>query len=231
MRSVVPASTILLFALVCLPAPATAQFSLRGGVNLVDFLGDDVVESDSRPRLAGGVGFDVVSLGPVTLAPELWYAQKGAENIQSTLAEQQVAEISLSYIEVPVLLRLDVPLGGVLRPYVAAGPVFGWQLDCAARIDAGGAEQDCDPLFGTQDQLEDTLREYEQGLMAGAGLALQIMRGLGAVTLDARYAWGLSRLSDAENGPEVRNEALSLMLGYRFGFGGGGQPRGATMPF
>lgn len=218
MRSMlVPVMLGLVIALL-LPAPAQGQFAIKGGVNLVDFFGDDVEEADRRPRLAGGASYDVLSLGPLTLAPELYYAQKGAEQFESRLMAGEAAEISLAYVEVPVLLRLALPFGGYrFRPYVAGGPVFGWRLDCEATAGPAGAQPDCDQLLGGEAQLEETLREYEQGLMFGAGVAVSVLRGIGAITLDARYARGLTRLSGAEDGPDIQNRALSVLLGYRFG--------------
>lgn len=203
-----------------LPGPAQAQLGIKGGINVVDFFGDDVQEADRRPRLAGGASFDFLSLGPLTLAPEMYYAQKGAEQFQTRLMEQEPAEISLAYVEVPVLLRLALPFGGRwFRPYLAGGPVFGWQLDCKVSARSDGAQPECDQLLGGEGQLESTLREYEQGLMFGAGVAVSLFRGIGAITLDGRYAQGLTRLDGAEGAPDIQNRALAVMLGYRFGLG------------
>lgn len=223
MRFISRCPLLLLLFMLLAPAPANAQFTMKGGMNLVDVFGDDVEASDTRPRLAGGVGFDMFGVGPFTLAPEVYYAQKGAENFQGALATGDAAEISLAYVEVPVLVRLAIPVGGGrFQPYLAGGPVFGWQLDCQVRADEAGAEEDCGQLLGGQDQLEDTLRDFEQGIMIGGGFAFEVIRGIGAVTLDARYARGLTRLSEAEDGPEIQNRALSVLLGYRFGLGGAG---------
>ncbi|HSO99921.1 MAG TPA: hypothetical protein VLN90_00515, partial [Thioalkalivibrio sp.] len=122
-----------------------------------------------------------------------------------------------------VLVRLAIPLGGSrFQPYLAGGPVFGWQLDCQVRATNAGAQEDCGQLLGGQDQLEETLRDFEQGVMFGAGLAFEVIRGVGAVTVDARYALGLTRLGAGDDGPEIQNRALSVLLGYRFGLGGAG---------
>lgn len=208
------------------PAPAEAQFSLKGGINLVDFFGEGVEEADRRPRLAGGAAVEILAIGPFALAPEIYYAQKGAERLRQRLIEEGSATVSLSYVEIPVLVRFNLPFGRRVRPYLAAGPVFGWRVDCSitAIAQSGTTEQDCDDLLGGQERLEAKLRSYERGLMAGAGLSFEVFRGLGAITLDARYAWGLTRLSDEEGAPEIRNRALSVILGYRFGLGSLMQP-------
>lgn len=231
MRRLNPLPLLVLLPLLLVPAPARGQFGFKGGINLVDFFGDDVETVDKRPRLAGGVAFDIFSLGPLTLAPELYYAQKGAENFQSSLAEGEPAEISLAYVEIPALVKLGLPFGGRrFQPYLAAGPVFGWQLSCSVTADQAAAADNCDQLLGGQEQLEETLRDYEQGLMFGAGFAFDVIPGIGAITLDARYAQGLTRLTAGEDGPDIQNRALSVLLGYRFGLGGGGGGPGMLSP-
>lgn len=226
MRNLAPILTVVLLSALLAPRQADAQLAIRGGVNLVDLFGDDVDTSDTRPRLAGGIGFDMVSLGPLTLAPEIYYAQKGAENFQSRLAAGESVEVSLSYVEVPVLLRVALPAGGGrFQPYVTGGPVFGWQLDCEVQASATGAQEDCGQLLGGEQQIEETLRSFEQGMMVGGGVAFDLVRGLGALTLDARYARGLSRLSEQADGPEIQNRSFSLLLGYRLGAGGFTGPR------
>ena len=222
MRRSTPYAALALVLALAVPVPAAAQFTLKGGLNLVDFFGDDVAASDQRPRLAAGLAVDLFSVGPVSLSPEVFYAQKGAENFQSRLATGQAAEISLAYVEIPVLLKLGLPFGGArFRPYLAGGPVFGWQLDCSVTATASGTSDDCAQLLGGQSQLEETLRDFEQGLMFGAGFAFDVIPGIGAITLDARYARGLTRLTESEDGPEIQNRALSVLLGYRIGLGGG----------
>lgn len=223
MRRLTPLPLLALLIVVLTPASAPAQIAFKGGINLVDLFGDDVAASDTRPRLAGGLAFDLVGFGPVKLTPEIYYAQKGAENFESRLAAGEAADISLAYVEVPLLLRLALPFGGHrLQPYLAAGPVFGWRLDCKVAANAGGVDEDCGQLLGGQEALEDTLRDFEQGVMVGAGFAFDVIPNIGAITLDARYARGLTRLSEGADGPEIQNRALSVLLGYRFALGGRG---------
>jgi hypothetical protein len=132
---------------------------------------------------------------------------------QELVAAGEAAEFGIDYVEVPLLVRFNLPpLGGRAVPYVHAGPVFGWRVDCGVRVTAEGGEEACDALSG--DDLGDTLRDYEQGMAVGGGLDLVVLRGLGAISLEGRYIRGLSRLS--ENG-EVKNQGYALTLGYSFG--------------
>ena len=206
---------------------ASAQLRLRGGVDLANFFGDGVGDTDSRNGLGLGAAFSILSIGPVSVSPEVWYRQKGAANVQEfnqQLIEGGSAEIGLDYVEVPVLLRIDLPslAGGKIVPYVNGGPAFGWRLDCSISVDADGGSttRTCDDL--NSENIEETLRDYELGAAFGGGVDFVILGGIGAINLDARVTQGLSRINETEDGTlDVRNRVLSLMLGYSFGLPGG----------
>jgi hypothetical protein len=165
-------------------------------------------------------------MGPLQLRAEGYYRQKGARGLdefQDAALAGQTVEVGIDYVEVPVLLRFDLPgLGQRLFPYLEAGPAFAWRINCGISVDAAAStsQSSCDDLNG--DNLEETLKEYEQGLVLGGGFDMPIMR-IGSINIDARFTRGLSRLSE---GDEVRNRALSVMLGYSFGlpYGFAGSP-------
>lgn len=206
---------------------ASAQFRLNGGMNLSSFLGNDVAESADKRGLDLGGSFGLLRVGPVQLRAEGYYRQKGARSaqyVQDAALQGGIAEIGIDYVEVPVLLRVDLPLGGRLFPYLEAGPAFAWRIDCSISFDAGTgtSEPSCDDLDG--DNLEETLKEYEQGLVVGGGIDIPVL-GAGAINIDARYTRGLSRLTEHN---EIHNRAFAVMLGYSFGlpYRQGGGPVG-----
>ena len=116
------------------------------------------------------------------------------------------------------MARLRLPLGDHFYSWVMGGPVFGWKLDCEVRGDpgAGTVDPDCDDLL-SREGLEAKVRSYEQGYFLGAAAGIDILGGMGAVTMDGRFVQGLTRLGDGDGGPEVKNRGFSLMLGYMLG--------------
>lgn len=134
-------------------------------------------------------------------------------------------EIGLDYVEIPLLARVD--LGGpasTVVPYLVGGPAFGWQLNCGVSVSGstGTSRPDCDDLtesFGS------TVRDYEMGFVVGGGLAVGVL-GIGAVTLDARFTRGLSKIGGGEDALNIRNQSFSLMLGYSFGLPSSGGYQG-----
>src|SRR4030095_12640265 len=100
-------SVLASLLVIVLAAPASAQFGLRGGVNLSKFVGGNS-DSDARKGLNLGATIPLIRLGPLSIVPEVYYSQKGATDFNSALATN--FKYSLDYIEVPVLAKISIPL-------------------------------------------------------------------------------------------------------------------------
>lgn len=220
---------LIAVALAVLPAvqPAQAQsIGLKGGLNLADFVGNDAGDTGSTVGLNAGGSFQLLNFGPVSIGPEVFYAQKGSERRVVTApgggTVAGTSKFNLAYVEVPVLLtvRLVNAPGSRFRPFLHAGPVFGWNLDCTLDFSdpAASPEETCESLLGGD--LGSTIEEYEQGVTFGGGLDVSVVPGRGALTLDLRSTLGLDEVIRTESGTdlEIRNRTFTAMLGYSFGF-------------
>jgi hypothetical protein len=209
--------------LTILVAPNLAAQGLQGGLNLADLIGGAVDRSDTRRGLVGGGSYALLTLGPVSIGPELYYAQKGADATRLVVESPELYdEFGLEYLEVPIIARIGFRVPGVdwLGVYVQGGPAFAWNLDCTIRPgENGSAEVNDGCAFAGAGGVDSVIDKAEQGLVVGGGLALRVFN-VGSVTFDGRLVRGLSRIGD----PEIRNQATSLMVGYSFA--GRGNDRG-----
>ena len=219
--------------------PAAAQFpgfGIKGGVNLTEFVGGEA-DDDTNAGLNLGASIPLFRLGPVQFVPEVYYAQKGGEDIGTgevcdpltpspDPAASCLLDFSIDYIEVPLLARVAFPIPGArgLSFYVQGGPTYAWKLECELSIESlavasGSTERPCE-----SDQFSDArtaIREADRGIALGGGLFFDVL-GLGALNLDARVVRGLDRLRESESGEDLHNQAFTLMLGYSFGAPDGG---------
>jgi hypothetical protein len=206
----------LSFALAVLAwaTPASAQFGFRGGINLSKFVGEDA-GSESVQGLNLGASIPLINIGPFSIVPEVYYAQKGG---QFDPATAESFEFELRYIEVPLLARLTFPLAGPLSFYVGGGPVYGWNLDCkfSAATDPNATARECGQQFSSFDT---AMASADKGIVFNSGLNLPLLGGFGGLNLDARLVRGMDRVvdSDSETGPDVKNQTITLMLGYYLG--------------
>ncbi len=206
--------------------PAHAQFGLRGGVNLSKFVGGDATD-EQKTKLNLGASIPLFHIGPLSIVPEVYYAQRGGERQLSTTEGgivNPLASFSMNYIEVPVLARLTIPIGGPLALYVAGGPSYAWQLKCdvsfaSVSAQSSGEKQDCEETQFTS--AKTALANADRGIVGNAGLNIAV-GPFGLVNLDFRVVRGLTRIIEDDTGPETKSQAISLMLGYSFGAGAAG---------
>ena len=107
-----PCMRMLALATLCVStvaSPAVAQFGFRGGMNLSKFVGADAARSESARGLNLGASIALFHIGPVSIVPEVYYAEKGSKELD--LATATTFEYGLDYT-IPGLggLNLDARL-------------------------------------------------------------------------------------------------------------------------
>ncbi len=183
------------------PLSAQIKFSkgIIGGANYSDFRGDDSGDTNHRNGFSAGGFFRVSVLGIVALQPEVLYTQKGAKT-KDTDGE---IDLRINYIEVPVLLRLHLPIVGVpIFPTVFAGPAFSVKLSTHFRSVINGVVQE-----GSIEDLGGKVKSTDAGFIIGGAF------DFGPVDLQVRYILGLSKIDDTAAKKDVKNKVLSLMAG------------------
>jgi len=212
-----------MLCLAALSARAAAQLGLRGGMNLSKFVGADATSSEATKRLNAGGSFSLIHIGPVSLVPEVYYSQKGARQLAALTSPGATPPppgattvFGLDYIEIPVLAKISFPLARLLNGYVAGGPAYAWNVDCSIQVTDAGAtpsSNDCSRTFGS---FKSAMQKADLGGVASGGLDFRIP-GLGGLNLDARLVRGVRRLTTGTAGADVKNQTVSLMLGYYLG--------------
>lgn len=208
--------TLATFAIALLTSAthvAHAQFGFsigpKGGLAVTNFRSDDAGNIEAATHWFGGV-FTNFQLGPVVaLQPELLLTKRGGDVNSSNTR----TEISLNYFEVPVLVKIRVPLAGeVIFPHILFGPNFAFRtdMDFSATDTQSGAILEADT---------DDIRKTDLQALVGAGVDIQT-RGTGVFfTIDGRYGWGLRDLNDNDDVIHLRNAGwmFSLGIGFRVG--------------
>lgn len=220
-------TSLILLSICASGAPAVAQLGLRGGMNLSKFVGGDANNSQSTAGLNVGASIPLIHIGPLSIVPEVYYSQKGAKQFDPTALAGGTAtaprslEFGLDYIEVPVLAKISFPLARLLHGYVAGGPAYAWNINCSISVDSSGTTMntnDCSQTFGS---FKTAMQKADRGIVLGGGLDLNVL-GLGGLNLDARVVRGLTRLTTTTagtTGADIKNQSVSLMLGYYLGVG------------
>ena len=141
---------------------------------------------------------------------EAVYGTRGADGLglgtDALDATATPSRVDMTYLEVPLLLRIGFPTDRVL-PSFFAGPYAGILLSCDVTPDGGSATA-CDDDGATQ---RFTPRSTELGVLAGAGLDLAL--GEATVFVDARLTLGLLSIESGSNGFDARHSGATVSAG------------------
>jgi Outer membrane protein beta-barrel domain len=194
------AAVILGATAVLVPAPARAQ-EIKAGFSTSTISFSPEGGSPELPNVEGRTGFVVgVSFLIATSKPggyqiEVLLHQKGAQNLL-----RRDDRLRLTYLEIPVLLHIDLVQRGRRAIFLVGGPAPAFNVH-------GSYEDD-----GVTEDVTRDIEDFDIGLVAGGGVEVRYL------TVDARYTWGLrSAFHDGELEGAFKNRAFTLMVGFRFG--------------
>ena len=191
-------------------------------VNEFDVGGDGAAEVKRRLGFQLGAYLTKPLTRNVSLQPELHYIQKGAK-AEGTATDIEGGEvlsaevgIKLAYVEVPLLLRVDMG-SRRLRGFLVAGPAVALRVGCKASVAALGLsfEVDCDEDDDDPETPDDPFKKYDLGGIVGLGVAGDASGR--AVSAQVRYSRGLVSISsETIAGYSPRNTVISILFGVGF---------------
>jgi Outer membrane protein beta-barrel domain len=195
------------------------RFGLTGGMNIATLSGTDGEAKNHTGLVVGGLVVIPVARN-LAFQPEVLFATKGADFGDATVS----GGMKLQYVEIPVVLRLDIPASGGVRPFAYAGPAFSLKTGCAfeGRAQGVSASISCDDVFGQAGEPNAiTFRAGDVGGLVGGGLAFDV--GGRVLTIGARYELGfISIMSDRTATPSAnissKNRVLSILSTFEWPF-------------
>ena len=201
-------------------------WGLIGGLNFAELKVKNAegVYRPTSPRtlfgIGGVIGFELNK--NVSLHLEPMYLQKGS-TILATRNDPNW-DLTMAFLEIPVFLKLS--LGKTIRPYVLAGPTFGFLLSSKGEFVMDGE--------AFKGDLKDITKSFDVGLGFGAGLSFPL--GKTFVFVEGRYTLGLSDLFKAGTvewksgnisvpgegleGNEMFTKGFQVMVGFTVPLGG-----------
>jgi len=215
-KPIIPILSAILLA-VMIGSPCLAQrnhesngtrLGIKGGVNLSSFFTKD----DSNSKMLTGFNFGVFGKmqisNQISVQPEFNFTTKGAEVVYNSLIVDGTARFRLNYVEIPLLLVINITRNFNIN----AGPYAAYMISGIVKNESNINLFNFEQNIETQDY-----NRVDAGIALGAGI------DLGAISLGARYNYGLTNVGkektfmgisytvpDASNG--VFNFYLSLSI-------------------
>lgn len=208
--------TLVLGLALTAATPASAMlgfgFGVKAGLNIAD-LGAlesidsiDDLENEAQTGFVGGA-YVKLPVGPLKLQIEGLYSIKGAKGTYRGSVSSSQWETRLTYLEIPVLLRFEMPSPAV-TPYLFGGGSVAYLLSAEQKnkvIDSDWQEFD----------IKDDLKSADYSLVVGAGI--EILK----FTVEGRYTHGLADPLDPRDNSQIlmneaKNRTWSVMVGFAF---------------
>ena len=201
-------------------ASAGPHFGVIIGTNLASISDADrgvtavvgaAYDTKRRVGLNAGVYGTFHVVGALSLQPEAHYSQQGVTYQSTVSASAASAAFKIDYVQVPVLLRLDVAGSHALHPILLAGASGAFRISCTIDNTTGSASLSRACSENTTSTVTDPIKKYDVSAVGGAGLVLAGMGRSYALTI--RYAQGLANLSTVSGSTaNPRNSVFSIQL-------------------
>jgi hypothetical protein len=138
---------------------------------------------------------------PITLQPELLFAQKGVNYSD----DDGDAKTSLSYLEIPLLVKYH--FGADRQFYLNAGPSLSFGVGGQVKYSFDGESETEKVKFGSGE--EDHLKGTDFGFQIGGGILINKK-----FMLDLRYGLGLSNIANTEDESNYTEKNRSLQITF-----------------
>lgn len=199
---------LLVLLVIVLTVPAFSQTKLgigiEGGLNISNWsVSGSTGSFDSRTGLIMGGFLDISLHKNFTVAPGVRFVMKGASFPITGGTETD----KMNYIEIPVILKACFPLTEV-KPYIAAGPVIGFNMSATYDAVGGGQSQSGD--------FSANVSSTDFSLLFGGGVEFKIAS---KTSLFANFGYQLGLSNWIKNNPTVtaKNNCIQLTAGAIFG--------------
>ncbi len=214
MRASPGSATLVLLLLLTLAPGAAADvgFGVKGGLSVSTLHGrlptDGLLENAAMYGFAGGAWATLPLGRAFALQAEVVYVAKGTSLGKVALTDSGGSQVgtaevieAVEYLELPLLLRVGLPLQGRLDPYLLAGPVVGLRL--SQRLKLTGDASASTPI--------DFFRRADLGVALATGF--EMGRGPARGAFEVRYTLGLTPATEDAYSDAARNGSFQLMAG------------------
>lgn len=194
----------LLFTMLLIPSAFSQDIGLglEGGLNLANANLKPSLNTGSKTSFMVGGFMDIGVSSHVSIKPAVRYITKGFEirnNAGITFTE------NLSYIELPMLLKVNFPLNKV-KPYFEIGPSVAFQLSANEEATDGVNFQESD--------VSSSYEGIDFGMYFGSGMEFKVASNTELFT-GMGYSLGFSNI--LKGNISAKNNGFRITAGVKFG--------------
>lgn len=163
--------------------------------------GDDVpADIESISGFTGGIFLKYSTGNVFAIQPEILYTRKGGYYSEGLFSY----ELNVDYLEIPLLLKAQIPVGEAVFPFLYVGPYAAFELNNREQGD----------FFFVDYESTAAIRDFDAGAVLGAGLDVELEKFF--LGFDARYGIGMVNIYEPDDDgdqADIKNRSLSFMVG------------------
>ena len=204
MKKIKLSLVIALLGMVSLVGAQNASFSIKGGLNMSNFYGDELSDKNMKTGFHIGVGADFEFAPNMAIQSGLLFTSKGAKYTTDLVSTELNANANFLQLPLHFAYKIDVMPG--TRVVLHAGPYVAYGI--GGKTSAGNVEVDTFKDDAFLDVLNG-LKPFDAGIGLGVGAEF------GSILLDLGWDMGLTNLSRV-SGYDVKTQNAYLSVGYKF---------------
>ncbi len=199
------------------PVKGLTGAGFKAGVVMAKATGDniDLIADENNVDIKNLMGFAVggfieYSFSPsFAIQPEILYNTKGVKFEQGDVTDK----VTMTYMQIPVLLKFNIPTAGNFDPFIYAGPSVGILLSAKDKLE--GTDDDYD------EDIKDSFKSTDFTAVLGLGAGIP-MGTSGQLTFEFRYDMGLTNVAedmvvDTETFEgDVKTQNMGIFIGFSF---------------
>lgn len=200
----------------------SASLSIKGGLNMSNFYGDNLSKKNMKPGFHIGVGADLEFTPTIALQTGLLFTTKGAK-YHYDFPLKAVGEIeynvTANYIQMPIHLAYKLEVTPGTKVVFHAGPYLAYGVGGKSKI-VSNYTQDKEQFIGEQER--NTFGKGFGFKPFDSGLGVGIGAEFGMITVDLGWDMGLvniartTKVGETTYNHKIKNQSAYLSLGYKF---------------
>lgn len=206
MKKIKLSLVVALLSMVSFVGAQNSSFSIKGGLNMSNFYGDELSDKSMKAGFHAGIGADFEFAPSMAIQTGLLFSSKGAKYTTDVLNSE--LDVTANFLQLPLHFAYKIDVMPGTRIVLHAGPYIAYGIGGKAKVnvaESNVAESDTfDSDFG--------LKKFDSGLGLGVGAEF------GKILVDLGWDMGLMNLSRAEGryGEEIKTQNAYISLGYKF---------------
>ena len=220
MKKLTLSLVIAILGIISLANAQSASLSVKGGLNMSNFYGNNLTDKNMQPGFHIGVGADLEFVPNISLQTGLLFTTKGAKyHFNVPIVGDVAYNINANYLQLPVHIAYKIDISSGTKVVFHAGPYVAYGIGGKRNIESKYSA-DLDSFFGKQEVSTFDKNFGFRRFDVGAGLGVGVELGL--ITVDLGLDMGLFniardiKINETKHTQNLKNQSAYLSLGYKF---------------